>query len=65
MDRGKVVQSGSYAELIAQEGLFADLVLMPAIVAGPLGRYFVHGVKLEAAAAQSTEQNAESLRTAA
>ena len=26
-------------------GLFADLVLMPAILAGPLGRFFTHGVK--------------------
>ena len=25
--------------------LFADLVLMPAIIAGPMGRFFTHGVK--------------------
>jgi len=28
-------------------GLFADLVLMPAIVAGPMGRFFTKGVVLE------------------
>ncbi len=28
-------------------GLFADLVLLPAIVAGPLGRFFTRGVRIE------------------
>ena len=34
-------------------GLFADLVLMPAILAGPMGRFFMHGVKPQALRPQS------------
>lgn len=32
--------------LLLTWGLFADLVLMPAILAGPLGRFFTHGIKV-------------------
>ncbi|MBI2825368.1 MAG: MMPL family transporter [Planctomycetia bacterium] len=28
-------------------GLFADLVLMPAILASPMGRFFMHGIKIQ------------------
>ncbi|HVU89923.1 MAG TPA: MMPL family transporter [Pirellulales bacterium] len=31
--------------LLLSWGLFADLVLMPAILAGPLGRFFTHGIR--------------------
>ncbi|HEY4309465.1 MAG TPA: MMPL family transporter [Pirellulales bacterium] len=31
--------------LLLTWGLFADLVLMPAVLAGPLGRFFTHGIK--------------------
>ncbi|MES1213096.1 MAG: MMPL family transporter [Singulisphaera sp.] len=40
--------------LLLTWGLFADLVLLPAIVAGPLGRFFTRGVK-SVAVATATE----------
>jgi hypothetical protein len=33
--------------LLLAWGLFADLVLMPAILAGPMGRFFTHGITVE------------------
>ncbi len=38
--------------LLLSWGLFADLVLMPSILAGPLGRFFTHGIKMEQPADQ-------------
>ncbi len=41
--------------LLLTWGLFADLVLMPAILAGPMGRFFTHGVKIEPQKAPAEE----------
>ena len=48
-------RSAKATDLLLSWGLFADLVLMPAILAGPMGRFFTHGIKIQPKEAPAEE----------